>query len=202
MRQVVLALLLWPVLASLAHSDDTAKQADYYPLAVGNKWHYSVELDGEKVTAIISVAKLEKVGDKTLAHLETRLGSEVISEEDISTNAQGAFRQRESGQEVTPPLCLIKYPVKVGDEWETPTKRGKLAVTITGRVDKLEEIEVAGRKYQTVKVILKTKLGAQVVSTTNWFADGVGVVRIRLEQPGNISTFDLEKFEKGAKKTK
>lgn len=50
------------------------KQADYYPLAVGTKWYLQVEVGGKTVDAVSQIAKIEKIGNESLARLEVSVG--------------------------------------------------------------------------------------------------------------------------------
>ena len=75
---------------------------------------------------------------------------------------------------------------------------GKEKLNVTCKCDE-EEIEVPAGKFKTVKVVSDAEVvGAGIiVSTTYWFAQGVGVVKQHVNINSMQFTLLLEKFEEG-----
>src|SRR5579862_394263 len=87
---------------------------NYYPLQVGNKWHYRVEVGGNTVNVVSTIAKIETIDGVPLARLESETNGKTGATEHLRQTKDGVFRDCFNGQEATPPFCLLKYPLKSG----------------------------------------------------------------------------------------
>src|SRR5262249_45292907 len=95
----------------------------------------------------------------------------------VRSTAKGVFLHRSGGQEFSPPLCLLKFPVTPGESWESEPKIGEYKLKATCRVGS-EEVEVPLGKYKAITV--HTQFVDDVGwnnSWTLWFAAGKGVVK-------------------------
>jgi hypothetical protein len=175
-----------------------AKVPDYYPLKVGSKWHYQLAAaNGKQVQIVNQIAKLETIDGKTMARLEAIIGGNVAGTEHLSSNDQGIFRNRYNGVEVSPPVCLLKYPITEGASWETVAKIGDQQLTFTGREGPKESVQVPAGTYQTVTAIVQTTVNGMKISTTYWFAANVGVVKQTMDLNGQTVNMELVKYEEG-----
>lgn len=174
------------------------KASDYYPLKVGNKWYYRGELNGaQQINLVNRVAKIETIDNEKLARIENCLpNGAVTSSEHLSADDRGIYRHRFNGAEIMPPLCLLKFPVKVGESWEVKPKTAGMEMRVTCRVGR-EKVEVPAGKYTAIKVHIETEIADMKISTTYWFAAGVGIVKQVANLAGNHIAIELEKFEPG-----
>lgn len=193
----VLALSCQPLATA---QEKTQESKSYYPLKAGNKWTYQIESDtaakGSKL--INQIAKMEKIDGVPLFRLETTAKERVVATEHLSVNDKGIFRDRMNGGEITPPICLLKFPIKKNDSWKTESMSGKEKLKVACKSDE-EEIEVPAGKFKTVKVIIDAEVaGAGIlVSTTYWFAPGIGMVKQHVNINSMQFSILLEKFEEG-----
>jgi hypothetical protein len=171
---------------------------DYFPIKAGSKWHYQVEMEGEKKGQVTSqIAKIEKIDGQALARLESLVQGNLAASEHLSNTAKGIFRHRYNGLEVAPPICLLKYPVKKGESWEIDAKLGDDKITGTCRVSEAE-VEVPAGKYKTIVVQFDAQAGQVKINTTYWFAPGTGMVKQTARvNDGKTITLLLEKYEPG-----
>lgn len=194
-RFAVWAVVLATALAAPCAAAPKPTAPDYYPLKPGTKWHYRVTVGGRTGAVACRIAKVETIDGQPLARLETVVGEKSVASEHLRTDAKGIYRHRANGLEPVPPIQLLRYPVKDGDRWESEfsvgEEKGKLAVVVIGK----EEVEVPAGKYKAVKVEVNTDSGGQKISTTYWFADGVGIVKQRSDLGGRETVLDLEKYE-------
>jgi hypothetical protein len=167
---------------------------DYFPLKVGTKWHYRAEVGGKMLQVTNRIAKIEKIDGKPVALLETVLGGQVTATEHLRATPKGVFRYRYNGMDVSPPLCLLRYPVKKGDSWESELKIGGEQLKAMCRVG-TEDIKVPAGKYKTVTSRVDADAGGLRISTTCWFAPGVGMVKQTADIGGQMITLELEKYE-------
>jgi hypothetical protein len=188
------AAVLATALAAPCVAGQKPKAPDYYPLKPGTKWHYRVTTNGRTGTFTNQISKIEKIDDLPLARLEAIVNDKVVASEHLRSDDKGVYRHRFNGLESKPAIQLLRYPVKDGDTWETDfvigTEKGK-AVTVVGK----EEVKVPAGTYQTVRVRVDTDSGGQKISTTYWFADGIGFVKQAIDLGGRKTVLELEKYE-------
>src|SRR5262245_58504305 len=148
------------------------------------KWHYQAEASttgaagtGQKIMIVNQIAKVENIDGKSLSRLETVVNGEVKATEHLSSNDQGVFRDRLNGVEVTPPICILKYPVKEGQSWESDTKFGEQELKVSAREGRSEEVQVPAGKFQAAQAVVETSVNGMKISTTYWFAPDVGIVK-------------------------
>lgn len=196
---VVLGATFW-VSTGIAQ-EKSQNEKSYYPLNAGNKWTYQIESDNipkGSAKLVNQIAKIEKIDNVSLARLETTAKERIAATEHLSVNEKGIFRHRYNGVEITPPICLLKFPIKKNDSWKTESVTGKEKVKMACKSDE-EEIEVPAGKFKTVKVVLDAEVvdAGIIVSTTYWFASRTGIVKQHVNINGMQFSILLEKFEEG-----
>jgi hypothetical protein len=197
-----LFVVLLAALPGWAQAPDPAKTEasppNFFPLKAGTKWHYQVDLGtGQKGTMVNQIAKIETIGGKDVARLESVVNGNVVATDFLSANNEGVFRNRFNEFEVTPPVCLLKYPTKEGATWETQTKFSDQQLTVTGREGKSEEVQVPAGKFQAVPVVVEATTEGIKISTSFWFAENVGIVKQTIDWGGKTINVELVKFEPG-----
>lgn len=190
-----IALLLAASFA-VAQPDKKAEPQNYYPLQVGNKWEYRVEVAGNSAKAVSSITKMEIIDGTgtSLARLEALVNNNVVATEHLRVDGKGVFRHRNNNQEINPPICLLKYPAKAGDKWSGDITVGKEK----GKYDcetKEENVEVPAGKFKALKVTVTLQAKGQNVTTAYWFAKDVGFVKQTVEAGDLHITMELEKFD-------
>ncbi|MFM7096351.1 MAG: hypothetical protein ACKO16_02935 [Gemmataceae bacterium] len=196
---VVLGATFWVSTGNAQEKSQNEKS--YYPLNAGNKWTYQIESDNipkGSAKLVNQIAKIEKIDNVSLARLETTAKERIAATEHLSVNEKGIFRHRYNGVEITPPICLLKFPIKKNDSWKTESVTGKEKVKMACKSDE-EEIEVPAGKFKTVKVVLDAEVvdAGIIVSTTYWFASRTGIVKQHVNINGMQFSILLEKFEEG-----
>jgi hypothetical protein len=177
------------------HAEDQIRP-DYYPLAVGTKWHYRV--DGQSARLTNHVAGIERIGGQPVSRVETRFMGRVIPTEHLANTPEGLYRYRSQGIAITPPLRLLRYPVKEGDTWEDTITSSGQRVQVNCRVGS-EQVTVPAGSYQTVTIDVAMKVGGTTIATSRyWLAAGIGMVKQVNQQGGTTSAIELERFEPAA----
>jgi hypothetical protein len=191
---LVLLLAALPGMAQEA----APKAHDYYPLKAGSKWSYQVDFgNGQKAAVVYQVTKIEDVNGKPQAVVEQLINGEVRATEYVGVDTGGVYKYRYNGVELSPPVCLLRFPIKSGSTWETETKTGTQQITIKAEAGGEEEVQVPAGKYKAVSVKIKTKVKTSEVNTTYWFAPDVGIIRESTSIPGGTVKMELTKFEAG-----
>jgi hypothetical protein len=177
---------------------DEAKTPNYYPLEIGNTWHYTLTIEGKKENIKAHITKSEFSNGKFAMRLEVPgLG---ITEHLIQTG-HGVYRYRYNDATISPPFHLLPYPAKVGTKWkgEFSAVKGKTRFppksTFEGEIQGEENVEVPAGKYKALKVVITITSNAQESTSTFWFAKDVGIVKQSVRIGKTLATAELEKFE-------
>jgi hypothetical protein len=134
----------------------------------------------------IVVAGVKKAGEQTRVTLETRRNGKVTRREVFVSDAEGlkmAAAGLGDSVSITPPLPLIRYPVKEGDviSWNGILKfRGTSAPgTAYSRVSGQDMVRDGKRQVGAYRVdtLIETTIAGRLVPfmTTRWFAPSVGI---------------------------
>jgi hypothetical protein len=210
---VLLASALVLLLAGgLPGGEDKVGSTPYYPLEVGNAWHYKV---GEN-KFILRVAKHEKIGKVMCARLELESDKKVRWTEHLAvlpadTLFKGKFKAGErfvarcavDGKEAKPPIPFFQVPPpKKADAWAVDSKVGDR--TVRGKLkpgDKEVEVTVPAGTYKNAYTVRGEDLEVNGVKwvVTYYFARDVGMVKLVLDIGKQQVVFELEKFEPAKK---
>jgi hypothetical protein len=178
-----------------------SKEPTYFPLDVGNEWHFKATLGNNSSTVISRIANIERVGDLSLNRLEASTNGKVILNEHLSQTKEGIFRHRSNGEEISPPICLLKYPVKSGSRWRgeftAGTDAGKYAAEATE-----EEVGVPAGKFKAVKVVLTAEIKSVNINTSYWFVKDLGIVKETVLVGELHTLLELEKSSLAKKENK
>ncbi len=175
----------------------TEKAADYYPLAVGTKWHYEIETgNGQKVPLVYQIEKLERIEGRELARLEViARGQKSPYTEHLHSDTAGVYRDRMHNLDLSPPLRLIKYPVKAGEHWNSEITVGGRKMKVEGTEGPAEEVQVPAGKYRAIPCSIVISDGKEQSTNVFWFAPGVGIVKQKTNLGIRDVIMELTKFE-------
>ena len=177
---------------------DNQKLPDYYPLKPGTKWTYLVDAGGGKTVAVTNqIAKNETIDGKSMARSETIVNGSVVASEHLTSTAEGVFRCRYNGVEVSPPVCILKYPFKENAMWEANATVGSEQLKLKGVSGKLEQVTTPAGKYMAASVVTETTVQGTKIKAKFWFAPDVGIVKQDTEIGDKAIKLELIKFESG-----
>jgi hypothetical protein len=177
---------------SIRAAEQGNAKLNYYPMQVGNQWHYRVGVGDNFVNSTYRITKLDTFDGQSLARLEALVSGNVVAREHLRQTENGIFRYRNNDMEISPPLILFKYPLK--DKWDGTVKVGKDTATYTCE-SKAAEVEVPAGKYSAIRVNLRIATKGQEITTSYWFAQNVGIVKQTVDAGGVSAIMELEKFE-------
>ncbi|MHB1561184.1 MAG: TapB family protein [Isosphaeraceae bacterium] len=184
--------------------DEAARPAipNYYPLAVGTRWHYQVDIgQAQKQEITLVIAEEETADGKPVSRLEVfNDGVRRQMTEHLMSNENGVFRVRIGGVTYNPPLCLLKYPLKPGQSWVTKTTANDgQQLSAVCKQGAEQEIQVPAGKFRTIPCTIQidqqTPKGLMRIVNTYWFAENIGVVKQKLDMNGPVVVMELSKFE-------
>jgi hypothetical protein len=182
-----------------AGSDAKNKTPDYYPLKVGTKWQYQIDLGGgRQVERTCQISRIDQVEGKDLARLEVYASGRKLSySEHLESTEGGVFRVRMNDVEFSPPICLIKYPPRSGQTWEAETTAGGRRMKVSNTTGRAEDIQVPAGKYRAIPCTLVVSDQTDRYTNVYWFVEGVGVVKQESETGEQTVTLQLVKYEPG-----
>ena len=177
---------------------DEKKAVNLYPLVKGTKWEYEVSVAGQKIEAtqeVTDVAEAKK-GERAVSTIATQMAGQNLTEE-MSADDKGVYRHAMQGQKLENPIFAIKYPVKAGTKWNEKLKVMGQDVDADFEMKKEEKVKVAAGEYTAFPVEMTIKVAGQTVTATNWYADGVGIVKQEMDAGAFKMSMELKKFTAG-----
>ena len=169
--------LTFGVATAACADDPVVRSTPYYQLEVGARWEYRAS--GVPMTQ--EVVKHEVVDGIACALVETTMRGRVVTREHIGVHEDGVYRHTHNGKPVDPPVCLLKLPPKVGEQWDVVTRVGERPTTTRFTLQEAGVKTPAG-VYETLLVSTPAaRIGAETVALATWFAPNVGVVKRRMK---------------------
>lgn len=174
---------------------------DFYPLDVGSRWEYSMEIED-------SGAKMERKMEERCVGIEMINGKRYFKVVKgmvggPSKQVTGYIRKGEDGVYAIdgrypdgPEQTLMKLPLTMGTTWVNMTPSGK---ETTYRVEGRETVYVRGRRYpDTVKIHARQKTRNREYEGYSYYAPNVGQVKVVKRQkndPSSSMKMELLAFE-------
>jgi hypothetical protein len=178
---IALAALAFVSSGVVAKPKPAKFEADYFPLRVGDSWTYRNTEEGGYTLKVLS----EEPQEGAPARYVVELRSGVIIQ-NLYSKAGGwvlfhaqTYPEHE-GLKATyePPKQYLPNPLVAGQKWEwTGKDPTQVEHHETSRVVGFENVTVAAGKFRAMKVVSEVSGGATPVTKTNWYADGVGLVK-------------------------
>jgi hypothetical protein len=180
-----LAALTFAAEAKVKKKEPAKAAADYFPLQVGYKWTYrnleeggyTLSVAGEEpagagpvqyVVQLLSGVKVHrvysKIKDWVLLHSENYL-----EHEGLKTTYD-------------PPRRYLPNPLLAGQKWEWSGKDPtQVEYRESSKAVGFEDVAVPAGKFRAMKVVTEVTGASILKIRTNWYADGVGLVKSATE---------------------
>ena len=159
--------------------------ADYFPLQVGYTWTYrNTEAGGYTLKVLSEDAPeggptryvVELLSGVKIHHVYSKADGWVLFHSEDYLEHEGLKATYE------PPKQYLPNPLVVGQKWEwTGKDPTQVEHRETSHVVGVEDVTVTAGKFRAMKVVTQIA-GASIPKTrTNWYADGVGLVKSATE---------------------
>ncbi|MEY2509524.1 MAG: hypothetical protein QOE26_287 [Verrucomicrobiota bacterium] len=155
--------------------------ADYFPLRVGDSWTYRNNEEGGYTFKVLSEEPQE--GGPVRYVVELRSGviiQNIFSKAGGWVLFHGENYPEHEGLKATyePPRQYLPNPLVAGQKWEwTGKDPTQMDHQEKSRVIGFENVTVAAGKFRAMKVVTEVNGGDIPMTKTNWYADGVGLVK-------------------------
>jgi len=177
---IALALFLLALSATAQKSE--APAPDYFPLRVGDSWtyriesgqtQYSLKIVSEEKSADGTVRYLvEKVAGAKVQTVFSKAGGWVLMHSETYPEHEALVMKYES------PKQYLKNPLVAGSEWRWKGKDiTQTELEEDNQVTGPEDVTVPAGKFRAMKVVTKVAGLSTPLTRTNWYADGVGLVK-------------------------
>jgi hypothetical protein len=171
--------------ASAKKPEPEKTPADYFPLRVGDSWTYRNSEEGGYTLKVLS--EEPQTGGPTRFVVELQSGVKIL-ETFSRTEGWVLFHSQNypehEGLQATydPPKQYLPNPLVVGQKWEwTGKDPTQVEYRETSRVVGSEDVAVAAGKFRAMKVVTEITGGSASKTRTNWYAEGVGLVKSMTE---------------------
>jgi ribosomal protein L40E len=182
MRTIFYILIISTILASTALSED------YYPLAKGNKWTYTMS-NGVNVT--VEVTGFSEINGIPCAVVESTAenfneGMRDVSREYMTVDTTGlqTHMVQMQGQNFVydPPLVRIRLPFRQGREWKSTINQDGSVTTTTFESVGTQIVTTVNGNVSCIVIRSRTnQVGQLPIITENYYADKVGLVLQRIQ---------------------
>lgn len=173
-----------------------AKIPNMMPMAKGTQWHGEVNIGGMTIELVQEVTESSKQGNVTKGTITTKVNGQDVNEE-LSIDEKGIHRHNISGIKLDKPLLSFKFPIQPQKWSETLNIQG-MEVTANMEMKAAEDVTVAAGSYKKViPVVITMNIQGQDVVATNYYAEGVGIIKQNIDAGGQKITSELKKFVPG-----
>lgn len=174
------------------------KKPNMFPMAKGAKWEFEVNVNGMTLSVEQEMTEVTKKGDLTNATLTTNFSGQNITEE-LSADDKGIYRHSLNNMKLDKPMVAFKYPIQP-QKWTESIKVQGMEIEVKLEMKAAEDVNVAAGSYKKVTpVVIALSVQGQDVTATNYYADGVGIIKQEATIAGMKITSELKKYTPGEK---
>ena len=178
---IAFAILLLAAIALGRKPREPKATADYFPLRVGDSWTYRNTEEGGYTWKVLS----EEPQENGPARYVVEVRSGVVIQNVFSKDGGWILFHAESypeheGLKATydPPKQYLPNPLVAGQKWESTGKDPtQVEHHESSRVVGFENVTVPAGKFRAMKVVSEVSGSGSPLTRTNWYADGVGLVK-------------------------
>lgn len=199
---VVALLMTWVVsarderVAQPTTNVQDAKIPNMMPLTKGTQWHGEVNIGGMTIEVVQEVTESSKQGNVTKGTITTKVNGQEVNEE-LSIDEKGIHRHNISGIKLEKPFLSFKFPIQPQKWTETLNIQG-MEVTAKMEMKAGEDVTVgAGSFKKVIPVEINMTINGQDVVATNYYAEGVGIIKQNVDAGGQKITSEIKKFVPG-----
>ncbi|HMP16052.1 MAG TPA: hypothetical protein PKD72_03435 [Gemmatales bacterium] len=204
MFRIPILVLLAVVPATLAAIDAPMlrpaqdKTPNLFPLIKGSTWEFEVTVNGMTMNLTQECVDVTKKDDGTHGTLTTNVNGQKIDEE-ISVNSKGIYRHSISTMQLDKPIHTVKYPV-APQKWTESIKLAGMDIDVSMEMKAAETVNVPAGNYKNVTpVIINMSIQGQEINATNYYAEGVGIIKQEMNVAGTKVVSELKKYTPGSK---
>ncbi len=198
MSRLFLALAVAPALLAAPAPKVEKVAAVYFPTAPDSTKIYELKAGGETLTVTETVTKVETKDGLALVSVARAVEGAPATLTVTEVSANGLRLMVADGEDYGEPAPLLMLPARAGQTWawkRQPAGAGTARATYTAGPE--EEVEVPAGKFRALRVDSKVEVLARSITTTHWYAPGVGLVKMVSKSAGVERVQVLKAFTPG-----
>jgi hypothetical protein len=163
----------------------------YYPTEVGTE---NVYVGGKSEFTLVVSAVAEKDGAQVMTMMR-RSPREVRKQphEIMSVSARGLFLVSSEHAPLDAPICLLKLPHRDGQRWDFDATFPGYKSTGTCTAHGPEQVKVPAGTFDAIRGESEAQVeGGELGRTTNWYAPGVGLVKMVSKSDRDRQTVEFQ----------
>lgn len=190
MRTIASVLTIVVLFSSIAFSED------YFPLARGNQWAYSLSNGAQLTTKIVDFNEINGINCAVVESTAKGPSGTETSLEYLAVDNEGLklYMSESSGGQVffEPPVLRIKLPFKQGDIWTSSIEQAGTTLTTTFEAARTETISTPAGKFKCIVIRSRLAVPGQLpITSENYYADGTGLVYQKIQTPSETIQYTL-----------
>lgn len=181
---LTITLTIFLLTMSVLAQKSEAPVPDYFPLRVGDSWTYrngatefSLKVTGQEKQADGTIRyEVEKLAGAKVVTVYSKAGGWVLMHSERYPEHEGLEMNYE------PARRYLKDPLVAGAQWGwTGKDYTQTDLEEDSQVTGPEDVTVAAGKFRAIKVVTKVAGTSTPMTKSNWYADGVGLVKSTTE---------------------
>jgi hypothetical protein len=171
-----------------------AFEEDLFPAKLGNTWTFKGTAGTVPLNMTATVTSSTTAKGKTTAVFKWTQNGQVNQTETYSISSTGVVREASGvggGSVISPPLPVIKYPMKVGNSWKWKGTLKSATQTFDGvadlKVAAKETVKTEAGTFSAYKVDLDLTVTSNgkslTIKNSYWYAAGAGMVKQAIDIP-------------------
>lgn len=174
------------------------KKANMFPFAKGAQWEFEITVNGMTLSIVQEMTEVTKKGDETHGTITTKVNGQDITEE-MSVSDKGIYRHSFNNTKLDKPMLSFKYPVQA-QKWTESLKLMGMDIEANMEMKAAEDVTVpAGTYKKAIPVEITMSIQGQEIVATNYYAEGVGIIKQEVNAAGTKISSALKKYTPGAK---
>jgi hypothetical protein len=181
-----IAFMIFLLAIGAAAQKSEAPAPDYFPLRAGDSWTYRSTVGDIQYT--VKVIGEEKQADGTVRYeVEKLAGAKVLISYSKPNGRVLLLSERYPEHEgleakYEPAKQLLKNPLVAGAQWGwTGKDYTQTDLEEDNQVTGPEEVTVSAGKFRAMKVVTRVAGTSSPMTKSNWYADGVGLIKSTTE---------------------
>ena len=149
--------------------------APYWSVRVGATLRYQLDAGGESTEVVTAV---DKTGDVTRVVSHSRKPDGTTAPEwTVEVRPAGLFLVEQVGRPYDPPMQLLRFPVKVGDQWETAYGQGGQISRLVRTVTETKALDTPAGRFEAVRILSGTPDQPDNSKSVIWYSPQIGIVQ-------------------------
>jgi hypothetical protein len=193
-------LVLLAASAALAAPAPKAPKAEpYFPTAKGATKVFQTTLGDEVAEVTETVTAVDQKDGTVRVTVSRNVNTDPAGQSVTEVSEKGLSLLSTDGDTYPVPAPLLRLSARAGETWtwEREKPGGGTAVRTTYTARGEEDVEVPAGKFRAIRIDSQLEIKSRVLTSSHWYAPGVGLVKMVSTSGGVDRTQALKSFTPG-----